>query len=335
VVAAVLALGLLLGVGYLAFSAWKPASADTDGTVPAEGPPARVVTDLSKGPLRAYADPAHGLEGVVDFRDIAGVDWQRFRDWQAGLGPDFRLSLLTSRRGPGAPLFNAIAVRELAPRRIEFVPGLTAETHQEDWDRHTNEKQGARLLAICLSHRPDGKPGLSTSRLWLMDGAGFYSWNGPLANLKGLVESSRAKGFRTVHLEYRPSHEAQPCHSIEAGPCTGKAWDFAWDAVYSLSPEELFQAVELYRLKGWRPDVLAPCWDDGRLWFMLVAVDNKDGPDWRFRMDMTLHQYEEESSERRGLGWFPLVLCSYGGDDKARYAAVWARGRVQASGANR
>ena len=71
-------------------------------------------------------------------------------------------------------------------------------------------------------------------------------------------------------------------------------------------------------------------WSPFRLYFMLVGVDNSDQVDWRFRMDMTLPQYHEESAAQKRDRLFPLAIASYGNDADVRYAAIWVRYRPEA-----
>jgi len=103
-----------------------------------------------------------------------------------------------------------------------------------------------------------------------------------------------------------------------------------WEALIRVAPDELLPIVEFYQRKGWRPDVLAPHWEGDRLYFMLVGVDNSDQVDWRFRMDMTLPQYHEESAAQKRDRLFPLAIASYGNDADVRYAAIWVRYRPEA-----
>jgi hypothetical protein len=100
-----------------------------------------------------------------------------------------------------------------------------------------------------------------------------------------------------------------------------------WRAYYTLNPEELLSMVASCRHQGWRPDVLAPHEYKSQLRFMLVTVDNHDRVDWRFRMDMSLKEYQAESAEQKRQGLFPLALSSYRDKAGARYAAIWVRYR--------
>jgi hypothetical protein len=301
-----------LGIGYLIRFATNPG-----GIVP-PGPTAPAVNDMGKAP-RYFADPAHALVGVSDFRDVVGVGHQELLDWHAGLEPGFRLALVTNRRGAGPPLFNAVAVREKAALEVRFSPSLTLDNHQKDWDDNWKDEFG--LLGNCVSDRLDGQPGQQVARIWIKDGVARASWSGPLAAVQEWVGGTRDKPNRPVYLESRPAHGDAVWHATAAGQ-QGVKWELHSD----LTPGELAQRVELHRRKDWRPDILAACWEEGRTTFALVSVDNKDGPDWCFRMDMTKRQYKEASDERRRAGWFPLALASYGDGDEARYVAVWVRG---------
>ena len=245
------------------------------------------MNDLNKEP-RYFADPAHALVGVSDFRDIVGVDHQALLDWHAALEPGFRLALVTNRRGTGPPLFNAVAVREKAPHRVRFSPSLIVENHQKDWD--DNQKDGFGLLGNCVSDRLDGQPGQQVARIWIKDDAARSSWSGTLAAVREWVAGTKDEPSRPVYLESRPAHGDAPWHATAADQQGVK-----WELLSDLTPGELAQWVELDRHKDWRPDVLAACWDEERTTFALVSVDNKDGPDWCFRMDMAKQQYEKES----------------------------------------
>ena len=58
---------------------------------------------------------------------------------------------------------------------------------------------------------------------------------------------------------------------------------------------------------------------------MLVDVDNSDKVDWRFRMDMSLAEYQKESARQSRLGLFPLAISSYGNEADIRYVAIFVR----------
>jgi hypothetical protein len=60
---------------------------------------------------------------------------------------------------------------------------------------------------------------------------------------------------------------------------------------------------------------------------MLVVVDNFDKVDWRFRMDMSRADYEEESNQPKQRGLFPLAVASHGHDEDIRYTAIFVRYR--------
>jgi hypothetical protein len=96
---------------------------------------------------------------------------------------------------------------------------------------------------------------------------------------------------------------------------------------YDLGARALLKAIEHYRGEGMRPDVLSAYWDAGRFRFVLV-VDNQDHVDWRFRMDMSLGEYEEESAGQKKQGLFPLAITSYGDEADVQYAAIWVRYQI-------
>jgi hypothetical protein len=115
-------------------------------------------------------------------------------------------------------------------------------------------------------------------------------------------------------MRYCPIHTPDPGHQ--------------WNAFYSLSQEEVLSTLQTYRRKGWRPDVISPHFEAGRLRFMLVTVENVEDVDWRFRLDMSVPEYQKESAVQKSLGLFPLTIVSYGDEAKVRYAAIWVRFRT-------
>jgi len=144
--------------------------------------------------------------------------------------------------------------------------------------------------------------------------------------------------YVTEKVESAKSSNVRPV-DIQAGPAGGSeysvlgALDFGrqWSVHYDLSAEELLAAIARYRRIGWRPDAVGTRWD-GRFRYMLVVVDNHDDVDWRFRMDMSVKEYQKESAEQKRQGMIPLALCSYGDDDAIQYGAVWVRYRNNADG---
>ncbi len=320
-VAAAMILGVLLGAGIGVWQMiWKDTVSPTNPEVEEDGA-AKVVVGVGNGSKSVFSDRAHALKDVLDFRDLVGVAHDEFRAWHSSLAPDFRLALVSIRRGTGPTLFNAVAVREKIPQPVRILPeGVTSETHQQEWEKNTAEE--FQPLNICTFYRPEPNADWTQARLWVKDGEERPCWHGDLDFIKAQVEESK-EDFRPIYLDCRPALQGPGYQAILARNQGRK-----WEAVYSITPEDLLRTVELYRLKGWRPDVVAPCWDDNCVQFMLVAVDNRDGIEWRFRMDMTLPQYQKESARQKTRGLFPLALASYGNDDDVRYVAIWIRGRV-------
>jgi serine/threonine protein kinase len=284
-----------------------------------DDPSVKAVTWRGNGVKSVFADPAHALEDVLDFRDIAGVEMPRLLAWLAQLGSDFRLSLLTCRRGSGPALFNAVAVREKTPRLVRFELEVTKETQQPDWDRNTQD--GYRPLSICTYVPAEPKPFWTQTRLWVKDQVRQYTWNASLDVIRKCGESSKDKGCRTIFLDGRPELQGSPYQSMDAEDPGRRAWE----PYYALTPQALLAAVESWRGRSWRPDVLAPYWDHDRLRFMLIVVDNFDRVDWRFRMDMTLEEYRKESARQKQQGHFPLALASYGHEADLQFAAIFVR----------
>jgi hypothetical protein len=127
-------------------------------------------------------------------------------------------------------------------------------------------------------------------------------------------------------IEWLPVRKAWPYQAIFADDQGRKG-----EARFSLNAEELLQAVKNCQHRGSRPDLITPYWENKPLRFVMATVENNEGPDWRFRMNMTASSYRTESDRQRKRGWFPLSLTSYGNDAEVRYAALWVRGRAPGS----
>jgi serine/threonine protein kinase len=318
--AAVVLLCLLsLGAYFIWPESWRPSVAVDERTETV-----KTMSGTGKGPQQPFADAAHALEHIVDFRDLVGANDKEFRAWLAQLEPEFRPSLATTRRGSGPPLYNAVAVRAKKPILTRLLPAQTVAMQVEDWTR--NCQDSFRPIAITATMPADRKLSWTQAQIWVRDNQSQYTFHGSIDDMKTAVASSRKQGFRTIFLEGRTEVATTPYQTIEA-PDQGREWD----VLYSLSADELLRAIELFRLKGWRPDVLAPYWLDDRLRFMLVAVNNDGGSDWHFAMGMTVDQYRKESADRHKSGWFPLALVSYGHDADVQYGAIWVRGRAAGS----
>jgi hypothetical protein len=284
----------------------------------------RTVVGTGAAPTNLYSDRAHSLVDVVDFRDIAGATAKEFNDWRAALDDDFRLAWVSTRKGKGPTLFNAVAVREKTPRLVRCFPELSADKG-ERLDQRMGGDNYYRDLTLCRSAAPapnDKSPWVQT-HLMVKDGLDCRTWFGPLGQVTGQIAKEKAAGFRLCYLEAFSSSAELIYDSILVADPTR-----AWKPFYTLGSDELVTTIRSYEEKGWRPDVIAPDWDGRHLRFMLVAVDNRDGVDWRFRMDMRLKQYQEESGKQQAAGLFPLALVSYGDDADVKYAAIWVRYRA-------
>ena len=325
-------IGMMLAcvLGFLGYWDWfaqptnDPRKAGQAAT--ADDPALKAVSGAGKGPRQFYADPAHELEGVLDHRDLAGADADEFRQWQASLGPDFRLAWVNTRQGTGPILYNALAVREKTPRLVRFrpeVPELPDAALKNLWD--SMKTDGFRAISCTLQPMPNDKTNLSQSLLWAKNEA-EYKWGIAPATFAAVIEQLRAgrgEGFRPHH--FSVNAHTSPVTII---PITVSIQDRLWDVEYNLTADELLTSVKSFRARGWRPDVLTPYYENGRLRFLLVAVGNEDGPcDWRFRMEMSTDQFKQESVEQRDRGLFPLAIASYGNDADVRYAAIWVRCR--------
>jgi predicted Ser/Thr protein kinase len=321
-VAAAVLCGLLGLAGHLFGPALVGDSRNDVGParVQASAPPVKAVSWEGEGPRALFADRAHALEGVLDFQDLAGASAAELRAWYEALGPDFRLALVTSRRGNGPPLFNAVAVREKTPRLFRF-------RRDVPWDNNVQFRatcgDGVRLLSLGYPPPDRADPWLET-QVWVKDGLGFHVQGGSLQWLMGFLDKKKAEGMRPYDLVWSVDPRDGPYYAA----ALASVQDRGWEAFYSLSPDELLATVQAYRGRGWRPDVVSPHWQDGRLRFLLIVVDNRDRVDWRFRVEMTLRQYQQESAEQEARGLFPLALASYGDGPEVRCTAVWVRYRA-------
>jgi WD40 repeat protein len=283
----------------------------------------RTVSWAAPKPQNVFADPAHALTEVIDFRDLAGATVEEFHAWRAALGADFRLALLTSRADIDRSLLSAVAVREKKPRLAQFHPGMTWDEGERTWRRL--RKQKLRALLTC-DYTTQGQ--LVTSQLWVSSEGSWTQWGDSLPGISGHIADNRRSGMRPTFLHGPAPGGDGNYFRANCGADAGRKWRLA----ICRSPEQLVAEVERRRRDGWRPDVLAPFLDDGQLCFLLIAVDNNDRVDWRFRMDMSLEQYRAETFEQKRQGLFPLALVSYRGDADARYAAVWVRYRLVGDG---
>jgi serine/threonine protein kinase len=285
---------------------------------------ANTVTGDGVGPNRVYADPTRSLQDVVDFRDLIGASADELRAWQAQMEPGFRLAHVTSRRGTGPTLFNAVAVREKTERLVRYVPDLSSDAAKADLARNF-DMDGLSALDQCTYFNGRGENGWVQARLWIKDAVKSGSWGEPtVPDIKRKIKDLKSEGLRIRCIEWLPEVKSlMPYQTIVAEDQGRKA-----EVIYALSPDELVHAVERQRRKGSRPDLLTPYWEDHQLQFALVTVENDDGPDWQFRMEMTAKSYRSESDRQRKRGWFPLSVVSYGNEAEMRYAAIWIRGRM-------
>ncbi len=328
--AAAVLLALLGLAGYLFGPAIvRPRSGEGEPVGKGEGPRAPPVADkpgakavswASPGPKHLFSGPAHALNDVLDFRDVAGASSKELRAWRARLGSGLRLSSVTTRRGTGTTRFNAVAIREKALRLVRFYPELNRDEAARAYDRLRADD--FRPLALCWSLPADENVSLGSSQLWARDGVGFQTWYGALDKIVGDVARSKAEGYRLTDLDALLSREGPLYNAILASD-QGRQWD----ALYALSAEELLSTVEHYQRKGWRPDVLSPHWNGDRFRFALV-VEAPDRVDWRFRMEMSLEDYQKESAAQKRQGLFPLTIASHGDEADVRYAAIWVRYRI-------
>jgi hypothetical protein len=290
---------------------------------------AKTVAGRGKTPTELYADPAHRLVDVVDFRDIAGATAKEFNDWQANLGDGFRLAFISTRKGQGPTLFNAVAVREKTPRLVRCFTEPVRDEAERIWRRLVDDND-YDALALCRSQAGDGRSPWARTLLFIQDDVSWASWHGSLPFVTDRIAKEKANRRRPIYLEVFSGQDGPIYESVLAAD-QGRAWK----PYYVLAADDLITTVRSNEEKGWRPDVIAPDWDGRHLRFMLVAVDNRDGPDWRLRVDMRLAQYKEESAKQRSAGLLPLALTSYGDGTDVRYAAIWVRYRAQGAAAPR
>jgi hypothetical protein len=281
---------------------------------------ARTAAFTGRDPTNLYADPAHGLVDVVDFRDIAGASAGELHDWHAALPPDFRMAHLSSRRGNGSQLFNAVAVRDKTPQLVRYCPAVAWADSDRNFKALANSS--FRLVSSAFPPPDDSDPWLA-AELWLKDDLRFFVSGGSLPALMTLIDKKKAEGMQPVHLEWGIDRHDGPFYNVSLATIS----NLPWDIFYNLSADGLVKTIKSFRAKGWRPDVVAPHYAGGELRFMLVLVENRENVDWRFRMDMTREQYEKESAAQRAHGLFPLALRSYGDNSHVRYAAIWIRFR--------
>jgi serine/threonine protein kinase len=266
-----------------------------------------------------FADPAHALGAVADFRDLAGANLQEFHKWLAFCGPEFRLALLNNRTEGDVPLLNAVVVRDRTPLTLRFHP----EMNLDDAARNYMRMNEAHFRGLCAcDYVKQGQP--VSSQLWLQDGRRGYEWTKEV--LPFIVDkiNNDAEGRRPIFLDAPSSAtDSRLYRTIGAGAEAHK-----WKIYYTLSANELLAAIAYCGNEGWRPDVLTPHWYEGQLRFMLVIVDNHEAMGWRFRMDMSKQEYRADSAEQKRQGYLPLALLSYKDNADVRYAAVWVPYRI-------
>ena len=286
-------------------------------------PPARAVVWTGKGRTHTFLAPDHttpAFGGILDFREVAGATPKEFHDWQAGLGPDFRVSFLSNRNGVGPPLFNGVAVRDRTPVPVRVFTNLTDDEAAKVGDRLKAEGLDLDYRFHC-AYAEAGQ--YRHSMLWAPGTGDGYLWYGTFDFAKGKVEEERNDHKRPCALDAATVGDDRLYHAFGAGDGGG-----AWKAFLSLTPDHLLSTVEEYRVKGQRPDVMAPHWDGERFRFMLVVRDNPEPVDWRLQIDMTLQDYKKVSAEEKEQGRFPLLLTSYGDEAAVKYAALWMRYRI-------
>jgi hypothetical protein len=322
--ATALVAGLL---GWAAYHGWPVRPDDgagkTEGShkaVPADEALAKTVAGSGEGPTRVHADHCRALEEVLDFRELIGASPAELRDWHAGLGTDFRLAFVTCRRGSGPAMLNAVANRSKMPYPVHVEFELTSEQAIDEAMNRYREEDGFSLMDHCTY--PHEKTGWAQARIWIKNGVKFLSWDGGLLDLKLRFAQQKGIGRRARCVQWLAG-DPWPYQAICADDDEGRGWEVS----YSLSPAELLRAVQRQEHKRWRPDLVVPFWDSEQLRFLMIAVENADGPDWRFRMDMSRAEYEDESKQQKQHGLFPLSIVSYGHDDAVRYAAVFVRYR--------
>jgi len=236
------------------------------------------------------------------------------------LGPAFRIASLTDRKGTGVTLFNAVAIRESKTKESNLI--FEARDHNAEWKRFT-QQDGMRPIVQFATVSADPAPASLHNSVWVKDGYGPYTWWASLQEIFDLVRKEQANNRRPIYLASTVAPEGQSSEA-DWGPDAGRAWE----AFFTATEEELFSTIEFYQRKNWRPDVIAPYWENGVLAFMIVVVDNSDQIDWRFRTHMNLKEYQAESAAQKARGLFPLSVSSYGNGADVRYSAIFVRHRT-------
>jgi hypothetical protein len=279
---------------------------------------AKAVSWAASAPGGLYKDEAHALRDVLDFQQVVGASSDQFKQWHENLDPRFRVAHLYSRKGRGPALFDAVAVQETNAPASSFHIELT----EEEWPqkcRVLQVEENFRFIAVCTNLSAGQKHPWNTTALWVKDGqdsAHPYGW---MENITGGIKECKAEK-RPIYLAGTESPDGLGCNTVLA-PDQGRKWE----VFYALNHDEVLPTIEFYRNKGWRPDVIAPYWQGEKLRSMLVVVDNFDKVDWRFRMDMSRADYEEESNQQKQRGLFPLAVASHGHDEDIRYTAIFVR----------
>jgi hypothetical protein len=285
-----------------------------------EKAPAFSVTWSGKGPTHPLVAPEHNLKSIVDFKEITGASLTEFRQWQAGLPTEYRLSFLSNRAGIGPPLFNGVAVRDRVSVPTRVFIGLTDDEAHKVGDKLKAE--GVDLdYRIHSAYAENGQ--YRHCMLWAPGTGDGYLWLGDFEFLKKKVEEERVDHKRPYALDGAAVGDGRLYHALGVEDKERK-----WKTFLTLTATELLAQVEDNRAKGWRPDVLAPYWDGERFRFMLVVRENPEPVDWRLQIDMTLQDYQKASAEEKSRGRFPLRVTSYGDEAAVKYGALWVRYRV-------
>jgi hypothetical protein len=97
-----------------------------------------------------------------------------------------------------------------------------------------------------------------------------------------------------------------------------------WEARYGLTSAQYQQTFDDLTKRGYRLVHISGYGIDGQVFYTGIW-EQRSGPDWQARYDMTAAEYQRVSDDLKGQGYRSTDVSGYDVGGQARYAAIWEK----------
>ncbi len=262
-------------------------------------------------PAVAAVKPA---AGAANFRVANGVTTPEFKAWAEKLPEGYRPTYVSARVGAVPPVYDAVAL----PVHGEYYLELPIDGKRVPVPKDVQDRMGVTNATAVTA----GEQNLWTG-IWVRSyAAGSYFWFGDAEftanhDQEALRGPSGARPTSLAGLDGTHYTIYWSCALTAPGP--------PWEAKTNVALDQLSQAVDDARTRGWRPELLGVDTVRTPMRFRATFCQNSPQYDWDFSAKISAAEYQKQLDDRTAKGFHPRCVCSSLVNGKVEYVVLWLK----------